>query len=79
MKLKVEGFTVQLGESVAAAGGTEANRELVADESRATTGEDPRAAVKHARYSGLFLAEGHLTRRFAAMLGRIALLPVRDR
>jgi len=34
--------------------------------------------VKHARYYWLLLAEGHLTRRrFGAMLGRIALLPVR--
>ena len=33
--------------------------------------------VKHARYYWLFLAEGHLNRRrFGAMLGRIALLPV---
>jgi hypothetical protein len=34
--------------------------------------------VKHARYYWLLLAEGHLNRqRFRAMLGRIALLPVR--
>jgi hypothetical protein len=33
--------------------------------------------VKHARYYWLFLAEEHLNqRRFRAMLGRIALLPV---
>jgi hypothetical protein len=33
--------------------------------------------VKHARYYWLLLAEGHLTRRrFVAMLGRIALLPI---
>jgi hypothetical protein len=33
--------------------------------------------VKHARYYWLLLAEGHLNRRrFGAMLGRIALLPV---
>jgi hypothetical protein len=33
--------------------------------------------VKHARYYWLLLAEGHLTRRrFGAMLGRIALLPL---
>ena len=33
--------------------------------------------VKHARYYWLLLAEGHLTRRrFGAMLGRIALLPI---
>jgi hypothetical protein len=33
--------------------------------------------VKHARYYWLLLAEGHLTRRrFGAMLGQIALLPV---
>lgn len=33
--------------------------------------------VKYARYYLLFLAEGHLNRRrFSAMLGRIALLPV---
>jgi hypothetical protein len=33
--------------------------------------------VKHARYYWLLLAEGHLNRRrFAAMLGRLALLPV---
>jgi hypothetical protein len=33
--------------------------------------------VKHARYYGLFLAEEHLNRRrFSAMPGRIALLPV---
>ena len=33
--------------------------------------------VKHARYFRLMLAEGHLTRgRFAAMLRRIAMLPV---
>jgi hypothetical protein len=34
--------------------------------------------VKHARCYWLFLAEGYLTRRrFGAMLGRIALLPLR--
>jgi hypothetical protein len=33
--------------------------------------------VKHARYYWLLLAEGHLNRRrFAAMLGRVALLPL---
>jgi hypothetical protein len=33
--------------------------------------------VKHARYYRLLLAEGHLNRRrFGAMLGRIALLPL---
>jgi hypothetical protein len=33
--------------------------------------------VKHARYFRLMLAEGHLTRgRFAAMLRRIARLPL---
>jgi len=33
--------------------------------------------VKHARYYGLMLAEGHLTRgRFAALLRRIAMLPL---
>ena len=33
--------------------------------------------AKHARYYWLFLAEGHLNRRrFGAMLGRIALLPI---
>ena len=33
--------------------------------------------VKHARYYWLLLAESHLTRRlFAAMLGRIAALPL---
>jgi hypothetical protein len=33
--------------------------------------------VKHARYYWLLLAEGHLTRgRFAAMLRRIAILPL---
>jgi Transposase DDE domain group 1 len=33
--------------------------------------------VKHSRYYWLLLAEGHLTRRrFGAMLGRIALLPI---
>jgi hypothetical protein len=33
--------------------------------------------IKHARYYWLLLAEGHLTRaRFAAMLRRIALLPL---
>jgi hypothetical protein len=33
--------------------------------------------VKHARYYWLLLAEGHLTRRrFGAMQGRIALLPL---
>jgi hypothetical protein len=33
--------------------------------------------VKHARYYWLFPAQGHLNRRrFGAMLGRIALLPV---
>ena len=33
--------------------------------------------VKHARYYWLMLAEGHLTRgRFAAMLRRIAILPL---
>jgi len=35
--------------------------------------------VKHARYYWLLLAEGHLNRRrFGAMLGRIALLPLPD-
>ncbi len=34
--------------------------------------------VKHARYHWLLLAEGHLNRRrFGAMLGRIAVLPLR--
>ena len=34
--------------------------------------------VQHARYYWLLLAEGHLNRRrFGAMLGRIALLPLR--
>ena len=34
--------------------------------------------IKHARYYSLLLAESHLTRRrFAAMLGRITLLPLR--
>ena len=52
-------------------------RELVADEPAATASEDRRAAVKHARYSWLLLAEGHLSRRrFGAMLGRIAVLAV---
>jgi hypothetical protein len=33
--------------------------------------------VKHARYYWLMLAEGHLTKaRFAAMLRKIALLPL---
>jgi hypothetical protein len=33
--------------------------------------------VRHARYYSLLLAEGHLNRRrFGAMLGRIALLPI---
>ena len=33
--------------------------------------------MKHARYHSLLLAERHLTRRrFGAMLGRMALLPV---
>jgi hypothetical protein len=33
--------------------------------------------VRHARYYWLLLAEGHLNRRrFRAMLGRIALLPI---
>src|ERR1039458_3907475 len=37
----------------------------------------PCASVRHARYYWLMLAEGHLTRgRFAAMLRRIALLPL---
>ncbi|MBZ5697840.1 MAG: hypothetical protein LAN18_04770 [Acidobacteriia bacterium] len=36
--------------------------------------------VKHARHYWLLLAEGHLNRRrFGAMLGRIALLPLRTR
>ena len=36
-----------------------------------------RRLVKHARYYWLYLAESHLNqRRFGAMLGRIALLPV---
>lgn len=36
--------------------------------------------VKHARYYWLLLAESHLTtRRFGAMLGRIALLPLQTR
>jgi hypothetical protein len=40
-------------------------------------GEDGRATVKHARYYWLLLAEGYLNRRrFGAMLGRTALLPV---
>src|SRR5450759_1140317 len=53
------------------------NRELVADESAATAGQDRRTASEHARYYWLLLAEKHLTRRrFGAMLGRIALLPI---
>ena len=38
------------------------------------------ALVKHARHYWLLLAEGHLNRRRSgAMLGRIALLPLRTR
>ena len=52
---------------------------LVADESAATVVKTGGRLVKHARYYyWLFLAEGQLNRRrFGAMLGRIALLPVR--
>jgi hypothetical protein len=53
------------------------DRELVADESAATLVKTGGRLVKHARYHWLLLAEGHLTRRrFGAMLGRIALLPI---
>ncbi|MGA8309722.1 MAG: hypothetical protein WB755_06810 [Terriglobales bacterium] len=48
--------------------------ELFADELAATTGEDRGAGV----YYWLLLAEGHLNRRrFGAMLGNIALPPLR--
>jgi hypothetical protein len=47
----------------------------VADEPAATAGEGRRTAGQNAGYYWLLLAEGHLTRRFGAMLGRIALLP----
>jgi len=40
----IEPVGLQLGESVAAADVAEANRELVADESAATAGENPRTA-----------------------------------
>lgn len=61
---------LQPGESVASAGAAAADWELVADEPAAAFGEDRRfRLVKHARYYGLLLAEGHLTRRlFGAML-----------
>jgi hypothetical protein len=51
------------------------NRSLTSLPQRlAKTGGRP---VKHARYHWLLLAEGHLTRRrFRAMLGWIALLPI---
>ena len=63
---------------MAADGAAPRNRELVADKSAATAGEDREGRlVKHARYYRLLLAEGHLNRRrFAAMLGRLALRPV---
>ena len=62
------------GEFVAAAGVTQANRELVADQLAAAAGEDRWTA---GQTCALLLAEGHLTRRrFGAMLGRIALLPL---
>jgi hypothetical protein len=53
------------------------NRELVPDESEQRLVKTGGRLVKHARYYWLLLAEGHLTRRrFGAMLGRIALLPI---
>ena len=50
------------------------NRELAVQQRLVKTGG---RLLKHARYYWLLLAEGHLNRRrFGAMLGRIALLPV---
>src|SRR5271169_5458749 len=72
---RAESAGLQPGEFVAAAGVTKANRELVAHEFTATTGEDGGRLVKHARYYWLLLAESHLTRRlFGSMVRRIAVL-----
>jgi hypothetical protein len=50
---------------------------LVADEFAATTGEDGRTAGETCAFYWLLLEEGYLNRRrFRAMLGRIALLPI---
>jgi hypothetical protein len=74
----IEPVGLQLEESVAAAGTAERieNWSLTSLQQRLVkTGG---RLVKHARYYWLLLAEAHLNRRrFGAMLGRIALLPLR--
>ena len=69
--------SLQLGQSVAAAGATAAvaNWSLTSLQQRLVkTGG---RMIKHARYHLLLLAESHLTRRlFGGMLNRIVTLPV---
>jgi hypothetical protein len=68
---------LQPRQPVAAAGATDADRHMVADQSPATPCQDGGRLVKHARYYWLLLAESHLTRRlFGSMLQRIWALPV---
>jgi len=71
---------LQPWESVAALGVAEKDRQLVLDQLTAAVSEDGCRLIKHARNYWLFLAESHLTRRlFAAMVRRIAALPVATR
>jgi hypothetical protein len=61
------------GESVATAGATEEDRQLVTDQPAAAVGEDRWAAGEAYPYYWLLLAESHLTLRlFGSMVRRIA-------
>jgi hypothetical protein len=62
---------------MAVTGAAPTTREVVADRLQQRLVKTGGRLVKHARYYWLLLAEGPLTRRrFGAMLGRIALLPI---
>jgi hypothetical protein len=60
---------------VEAAGVAEVNRELVANQSAATTGQEERTASETCAPLLVAVRGRHLTQR-RAMLGRIALVPV---
>jgi len=71
---------LQPREGVAAVRAAAADCEVVLDQLAATTGEDGRRLVKHARYYWLLLAERHLTGRlFGSMVRRITALPLTGR
>jgi hypothetical protein len=69
--------SIQPGQSLAAAGAAEEDRELVADEFTEAAVKTGARLVKHARYYWLLLAESQLTQRlFGSIVRRIEALPV---